>query len=175
MVRLFAPPILLAALFACGGSEAPTPPAEPAAAEPVAAEAAKPAEAHGAHGADDTAFQPITAEGAAVSFLAPADGATVTSPMTIQFGATGVTVQAAGQLVPNTGHHHLIINGTTVEAGTVVPADDTHIHYGKGQTEVEVELPPGEHTLTMQLADGIHRSYGPSMSASIRVTVAAPE
>ena len=52
-----------------------------------------------------------------------------------------------------------------------MPTDDTHIHFGKGQTETELKLAPGKHTLTMQFADGAHRSYGPDLSSTISVTV----
>ena len=70
-----------------------------------------------------------------------------------------------------TGHHHIIIDGKPVAAGTAVPADETHIHYGKGQTEAKIKLSEGEHTLSMQLADGAHLSYGPKLSTSIKVKV----
>ena len=53
----------------------------------------------------------------------------------------------------------------------VIPADDKHLHFGKGQTETMVKLPPGKHTLMLQFADGAHKSYGPGMSAKIEVTV----
>jgi hypothetical protein len=57
--------------------------------------------------------------------------------------------------------------------GTVVPKDDTHLHYGQAQTEAQLMLTPGPHTLTMQFADGAHMSYGPQMSASIKITVSS--
>jgi hypothetical protein len=55
--------------------------------------------------------------------------------------------------------------------GQAIPADDMHLHFGKGQTETEVTLKPGEHKLTLQFADGAHRSYGPKMSKTIKITV----
>ncbi len=122
-----------------------------------------------ASGEVSNAFQAL--EGASVSFGEPADGASLTSPVKVTFNVDGAVVKPAGTLEAGTGHHHLIINGEPTAAGTVVPADDTHIHYGKGQTEAEVELPPGEHTLTLQFADGAHRSYGPDVSQTIKVTV----
>ena len=69
------------------------------------------------------------------------------------------------------GHHHLIINGGAIERGTVVPADSLNIHYGQGQTETELDLAAGEYTLTMQFADGYHKSYGDQMSATVNVIV----
>ena len=76
--------------------------------------------------------KPTLKEGAKVFFVSPQDGASVTSPVSIQFGLEGAEVKPAGENVPNSGHHHLIINGTGIEHGIVVPKDETHIHYGKG-------------------------------------------
>jgi len=106
-----------------------------------------------------------------VSFLAPADGATVSSPVSVKMGVSGMAVEPAGKLVEGTGHHHLIIDGEPVATGTPVPADAQHLHFGKGQTETTVELPPGKHTLTLQFADGLHQSYGPAMSKTIDIEV----
>lgn len=106
-----------------------------------------------------------------VSFVEPADGATVSSPVSVKMAVSGMTVQPAGKLVEGTGHHHLIIDGEPVAAGTPVPADAQHLHFGKGQTETSVELPPGKHTLTLQFADGLHQSYGPAMSKTIEIDV----
>ena len=147
-----------------GGTEAPAAP------EPTP-------DAHGAHGdhgdapADAAADSLAVPDGARVLFVSPADGAEVTSPLKVEMGVEGMTVKPAGDLVASTGHHHIIIDGTAPAKGTAVPADETHIHYGKGQTETELELTPGEHTLTMQFANGHHMSYGPQMSTTIKVTV----
>ncbi len=179
--------VLSALLIACGGPSEPAAPAAPAAKEaPAAAEAEAPAsgkpaetppneETPAAEGVDPAAFRPVDIEGAAVHFVEPSDGATVTSPLKVVFGAKNVEIVPAGELRSNTGHHHLILDAEPPAAGETVPADATHIHYGKGQTETTVELAPGKHTLTMQLADGLHRSYGAPLRASITVTVAAAE
>jgi hypothetical protein len=108
-----------------------------------------------------------------VFFVEPADGAKVKSPLKVKFGLEGMTLRPAGEdpLDKTTGHHHLIIDDKPVALGTAVPADDKHIHFGKAQTETEVTLDKGEHTLTLQLADGAHLSYGPDMSATLKVTV----
>ncbi len=110
-------------------------------------------------------------EGARVFFANLKDGQKVTSPVQIQFGIEGMEVEPAGELHQGKGHHHVIINGGALEKGTMVPADSVNIHYGKGQTETELELPKGEHTLTMQFADGYHQSYGEQMSTTIKVIV----
>jgi hypothetical protein len=144
-------------LASCAPEPAPPPaaPQAPAATPaPVAPEAMQPAK-----------------EGARVFFIEPAAGSTVGSPISVKMGVEGMTVAAAGTMTPGTGHHHLIIDGKPGALGEVVPADDTHIHYGQGQTEASVALPPGPHTLTLQFADGMHRSYGPAMSSMVQIMV----
>jgi hypothetical protein len=64
-----------------------------------------------------------------------------------------------------------LINVPDIPQGTVIPMDDQHRHFGKGQTETEITLPPGRYRLTMQFADGAHRSYGEKMRKTIEVTV----
>jgi hypothetical protein len=104
-------------------------------------------------------------------FVTPPADSAVRSPILVAFGIEGAEVKPAGEAHPNSGHHHLIINGTTITEGQVVPANETHIHYGKGQKQAEVELAPGDYTLTMQFADHLHRSYGEKGSATIKITV----
>ncbi|MCB9668118.1 MAG: DUF4399 domain-containing protein [Alphaproteobacteria bacterium] len=110
-------------------------------------------------------------DGAKVMFVSPHDGDKVHSPVKVVMGVESMTVKPAGELEDGTGHHHIIIDGEAPAYGDVVPKDDTHIHFGGGQTEVELELKPGKHTLTLQFADGLHRSYGPDLTASITVEV----
>ena len=86
-------------------------------------------------------------------------------------GVEGMEIEPAGEVNPGKGHHHVLINDGFTESGVVVPADETHIHFGKGQTEADLELEPGEYTLTLQFADGLHQSFGEPMSASINVVV----
>ncbi|MEO8345402.1 MAG: DUF4399 domain-containing protein [Betaproteobacteria bacterium] len=106
-----------------------------------------------------------------VYFVEPKDGATLTSPFKVVFGVKGMALDPAGDIKPDSGHHHLLINLDATKAGEGIPVDDTHIHFGKAQTETEVKLPPGNYKLTMQFANGAHVSYGPPMAATIRVTV----
>jgi hypothetical protein len=114
---------------------------------------------------------PAVPEGARVFFANLEDGATVNSPFYVEFGAEGVEVEPAGLVKEGFGHHHIIINGGAIPFGEAVPADDTHIHYGGGQTGDTLSLDPGTYSLTMQFADGIHRSYGEALAATISVTV----
>lgn len=109
--------------------------------------------------------------GKGVYFIEPADGAVVSSPFKVKFGLLGMAVKPAGEQMVGTGHHHLLINQAGIEAGQIIPVDETHIHFGKGQTETELKLPPGTYKLTLQFADGFHLSYGRDMGASLTVTV----
>ncbi len=107
-----------------------------------------------------------------VWWMEPQNGATVGQTFKAKFGVKGMAVEpaAAGQ---NTGkgHHHVLVNQMSKPAGEIIPFDDKHIHFGAGQTEVELKLPPGQYKLTMQFADGFHLSYGKDMAATIEVTV----
>ena len=99
---------------------------------------------------------------------------TVTSPFKVQFGLSGMGVAPAGVEKPNTGHHHLIID-TTLSADELkepIAADAKHVHFGGGQTETMVTLPPGKHTLQLVLGDWSHIPFNPPiMSPVITVTV----
>ena len=136
---------------------------------------------HGDHKGHDHAheapegvvMQEIT-EGQRVFFANLEDGDVVTSPLTVEFGVEGMEVVPAGAIEENKGHHHLLINHDFVASGNVIPAgDSTLIHFGKGQLSTEINLPPGDHKLTMQFANGAHMSYGEKMSATITVSVEA--
>jgi hypothetical protein len=106
-----------------------------------------------------------------VSFVEPKDGATVSNPVHVKFAVDGMKVAPAGTMTDGTGHHHLLIDGQPLPKGEVIPANDRSLHFGKGQTETDLTLPPGDHTLTLQFGDGAHRSYGPEMSKTITVHV----
>jgi len=104
-------------------------------------------------------------------FITPNDGDVVSGDINIKMRVYGMKVHPAGDLIKGTGHHHLIIDGASVPEGEAVAKDDTHIHFGKGQTETSITLTPGKHTLTLQFADGHHQSYGKIMSETIAITV----
>ncbi len=99
------------------------------------------------------------------------DGQEVGTSVLVKMGVSGMEIKPAGEVEKGFGHHHIIIDGSPVALGKMVPADKTHIHFGKGQTETTLELTPGEHTLTLQFANGVHQSYGPDWSKTITVTV----
>lgn len=99
------------------------------------------------------------------------DGEHLKSPVIVQMGIRGMEVESAGMINAEKGHHHIVIDGTYVEEGQMVPADSTHIHYGKGQIGDTLQLNPGKHTLTLQFANGVHQSYGKDWSKTIEITV----
>jgi len=127
------------------------------------------------HTMDTTqAVLPIAAvpAGAKVFFVNLKDGQTVKSPLKVEMGVSGIALDSAGKIRPNSGHHHLFIDAEdSLKVGTVVPKDSTHLHFGNAQKETEIKLAPGKHKLTLQYADGIHRSYGAALAKSITVTV----
>ncbi|KVO82693.1 DUF4399 domain-containing protein [Burkholderia ubonensis] len=105
-----------------------------------------------------------------VYFVEPAEGATVRTPVHVKFGLEGdMQLRQAGDMTPDTGHHHLLIDGRPITKGDVIPMGEHSLHYGKAQTETDIRLPPGRHTLTLQFGDGAHRSYGPELSQTIVV------
>lgn len=107
-----------------------------------------------------------------VFIVAPADNAEVQSPVTVSFGIEGFGVAPAGTYAPRTGHHHLLIDVPLPPLDQPVPADANHIHFGKGQTETTVELPPGQHTLQLLLGDGNHMPHTPPVySSMVTITV----
>lgn len=113
-------------------------------------------------------------EGARAYILSPSDGETVPNPVTIRFGLEGMGVAPAGTEVENTGHHHLIINVDPegYDFSQPVPADDQHVHFGGGQTEVTKELPAGTHDVWILLGDAFHVPHDPPvMSEPITITV----
>ena len=104
-------------------------------------------------------------------------GAEVTSPFPVVFGLKGMGVAPAGvdpTVFKQVGHHHLFINNTLTAdmAGQVVPADDSHLHFGGGQTETMLSLAPGRYQLQLVLADPYHRIHQPAIaSPAISITV----
>lgn len=112
--------------------------------------------------------------GAEVYFIAPADGATVKSPVTVKFGLKGMGIAPAGVTFDNSGHHHLLIDTNVPALDAPIPADANHLHFGKGQTETTVELKPGKHTLQLLLGDQSHVPHDPALvSKKIAITVKA--
>jgi hypothetical protein len=153
---------LVLVVAACGGKPPPVP-----ATEPPQAEAAAPATAA-------PAPLPRTAApaGARVTIVSPANGATVKSPVTVVFAIEGMALAAAGSEEPNTGHHHVLIDTGLPPLDQPIPKNEGHVHFGQAQTEGQLELSPGQHTLQLLLADGNHVPHDPPVvSEQITITV----
>lgn len=106
--------------------------------------------------------------------ISPADGETVSNPVTILFGLEGMGIAPANVEVENTGHHHLLINTdpADLDLDSGLPATDQVVHFGGGQTQVTKDLPTGTHTLQLLLGDWTHVPHDPPvMSDVITITV----
>ncbi len=164
-------PFLLLGMVACNDSGTKT---EETATDTTASVA--PADTtHQAAAADTTAAiapVPEIPAGAKVFFVNLKNGQKIKSPFKVKMGVSGIALDSAGVIKPGSGHHHILIDaGDSLALGTVVPKDSTHLHFGNAQKEAELKLTPGEHKLTLQYADGIHRSYGGKLASSVTVTV----
>jgi hypothetical protein len=113
-----------------------------------------------------------SAESAMLEIISPKDGDTVSSPLVVKFGLAGMGVAPAGVTIANTGHHHLIIDAPLPDLDFAIPKDAKHRHFGGGQTQVSVELEPGQHTLQLLLGDYRHIPHDPPLSSKkITITV----
>ncbi|MES2870055.1 MAG: DUF4399 domain-containing protein [Pseudomonadota bacterium] len=110
-------------------------------------------------------------KGAEVFIVAPEDGATVDQTFTVKFGIKGMPLAPITEATPHAGHHHLLIDVDQLPAENApIPADANHIHFGKAQTETQVTLPPGKHTLQLILGNQVHVPFKPSI-VSKKITV----
>ncbi|MBO9199113.1 MULTISPECIES: DUF4399 domain-containing protein [Niastella] len=163
-------PFLLLGMVACndGGSKTEETATDTAAAASTAMDTTH----HAAEPAAEVAPVPEIPAGAKVFFKNLKNGQKIKSPFKVLMGVSGIALDSAGVIKPASGHHHILIdNGDSLALGTVVPKDSTHLHFGNAQKEAELKLTPGEHKLTLQYADGIHRSYGGKLASSVTVTV----
>ena len=107
-----------------------------------------------------------------VYFIEPANGAFVQETFKVKFGLENFGVAPAGYDIPNTGHHHLLIDTTLTDLKSPIPADSKHIHFGKGQTETSITLEKGEHQLTLVMGNFAHIPHDePIISETITVIV----
>ena len=107
---------------------------------------------------DDTATESTAATDAEISvqFVTPEDGDVVGESFTVEIDVEGATVEPSGTVNEGAGHLHILVDEPFVDAGEVIPTDDTHIHLGDGSMTHEITLAPGEYTLRLQFADGAH-------------------
>jgi hypothetical protein len=120
-------------------------------------------------GAAHAAGLPRTASpaDAAVYFISPKDGDTVSGPVTVRFGLRGMGVAPAGTIAEGTGHHHLIVDAPLPPAGQPIPNDARHLHFGKGQTETTLTLAPGKHSLQLLVGDHSHIPHDPVVASEV--------
>lgn len=113
------------------------------------------------------------ADESAAYIVAPADGATVKSPVIVVFGLHNPWgIAPAGTKLDNTGHHHLLIDTPLPDLSKPIPKDDLHRHFGGGQTETTLTLTPGKHSLQLLLGDFAHvPQQPPVMSKPVTITV----
>ncbi len=160
MLRIGALLIACGLMVACGQQEPATPAAPPA--TPSAATPAAP----GAPPAGPTR-KPAPA-GAMAYIVEPADGARVANPVRVVFGLKNFGVAPAGVDRNDAGHHHLLVDvGMPANLALPLPNDEQHRHFGGGQTEVELTLPPGRHTLQMVVGDHLHIPHDPPIASSV--------
>lgn len=152
--------VIIAAVFVgCGGSNNQQPETH---------------DEHAGHNASKAKDTTVIEAGQSVDFENLKNSSVVSSPLTIKFKVNGMEVEPMNPEAPkNKGHHHLLIDTLGfIPAGEMVPTVEKRIiHFGKGQTETKVELSKGKHKLSLQFADGLHRSYGVKMSKTIEVEV----
>jgi len=106
-------------------------------------------------------------------FIWPTDGAVIKGAFWARFGLRNMGVTQAGSDFANAGHHHLLIDvNDPLDPKEPIPQDKSHLHFGGGQTEARIELPPGRHTLQLVLGDAKHYPFNPPVvSKKITITV----
>lgn len=138
---------------------------------PVLAQEGDHMEAHDA-AVDQAGARIPSEEGAKVYIISPKDGDTVTSPVLVQFGLSGMGIAPAGVEWEKTGHHHLIIDAELPSFDDYIPTDENHKHFGGGQTEALIDLETGTHSLQLLFADQFHLPHDPAVfSEKITITV----
>ena len=105
----------------------------------------------------------VSAAAPRVYIESPENGALVQSPVEIVFALDGMELAPAGTYAIGTGHHHLIIDNELPDLGMPIPSDNNHLHFGKAQDRVLLDLEPGLHTLQLLLGDGSHIPHQPPL------------
>jgi hypothetical protein len=140
--------------------------------------AAQPAPAKPAPTQSSPGFERTKAPADAYCYIGwPNDNEVVrTTHIKVWFGTRNFGVAPAGTNKPNTGHHHLLIDAALPPLDEPIPNDKNHLHFGLGQTETYIDLPPGTHTLQLLMGDANHVPHDPPvMSKKITIRVRAAE
>lgn len=111
--------------------------------------------------------------GAEEYIIWPPDGAVIHGgKLWVRMGLRNMGVCPKGVVFPNTGHHHLLIDTDLPALDQEIPSDRNHLHFGAGETDARIELPPGKHTLQLILGDHNHVPHTPPVySKKITITV----
>jgi hypothetical protein len=126
------------------------------------------------------AFAPATAvaqstapSDAYLYIIWPNDGQRIKGGFWCRFGLRNMGIARAGDKTENAGHHHLLVDATdALKPGDTIPSDKNHMHFGAGQSEARIELPPGKHTLQLVLGDAEHKVFNPPVvSKKVTITV----
>jgi hypothetical protein len=111
------------------------------------------------------------AKDALLYFIWPQNGASIKGGFWCRFGLRNMGVTHAGDNYPNAGHHHLFVDvNEPLNPNERIPSDKSHLHFGAGQTEARIELPPGKHTLQLVLGDQNHTPHNPPV-VSKKITI----
>ena len=123
-------------------------------------------------GGDHAAAEPESSGAPRVWFISPEEGVPVTSPVSFEFGSENITIEPKGDIHAGAGHHHIGLNTECLPPGTPIPEADPWVHFGDGSSIFEMQLPPGEHTLTIQIGNGEHVTLDEhGLCASMTITV----
>jgi hypothetical protein len=155
--------VAMVGLAGCGGGGGASGESESAAAETESAAA----ETESASAETET--EAAGGGAATVSFAEPTDGATVSSPVHVRMEASGLTIERAGEVREGAGHFHVMVDTACIPPGQPIPNDPTHLHFGMAQTETDIELAPGQHTLCLQAGDGAHTALDATEEIAITV------
>ncbi|HEY3538643.1 MAG: DUF4399 domain-containing protein [Trinickia sp.] len=110
--------------------------------------------------------------GAEVYIIWPYDGAVIKGGFWVRMGLRNMGLCPKGIDRPNVGHHHLLIDTDLPPMDQPIPSDRNHLHFGAGETEARIELPPGRHTLQLLMGDYNHVPHNPPVqSKKITITV----
>lgn len=111
---------------------------------------------------------PFTVGEKALYFVNIRDGDKVRSPFRVVFAVSGMGVApVAAGAIEGTGHHHILIDlDLPLDIKQPIPFDKPdevqhqhYKHFGKGETETVLNLPPGKHKLRLMFANHQHIPY----------------
>lgn len=180
MTRTAALPVLLAVLLAAGPATAQSSPEADPLDKPLSDTTNTPQPASPGHEHESTPSTPDAAKSGrtaapkdAYLYIGwPNDGETVRGRFKVWFGLRNFGVAPAGVRKENTGHHHLLVDTDLPPMDEPIPNNRNYVHFGKGQTETYLELPPGRHTLQLLMGDAEHIPHDPPiLSKKITITV----